>query len=119
MKSYSNSYDIDNSLIRAAGDTHKWTIEEAQEKMEYYRKKLIEVGEKSPKATVYATYMRNLSRYIMGLYAMMTPDELNAIIEKHKQENLNEQVKTAIEDLKKEVEGDEYTEFEEVKDNDE
>ena len=118
MKSYSNTYDIDGSLIRAAGDTHKWTIEEAQEKMEEYRKKLTELDEKDPKAAIYATYMRNLSRYIMGLYAMMTPDELNAIIEKHKQANLNEQVKNAIDDLKKEVEDDEYTEFEEVK-NDE
>jgi hypothetical protein len=102
MNNETNIYDIDGELIRKAGDNHKITVEEASDKIEYYRKKLTEVGEDSPKAVYYATYMRNLSQYIMTLYAKMTPKELSERLEQaKKQENLDQQIKDAIEELKK------------------
>lgn len=119
MKNETNIYDIDNNLIREAGDNHKMTLEEAQNKLEEYRKKLSELPDGDPKQTIYATYMRNLSGYIMNLYATMPAEQLNAIIEKNKAKNLDEQVKKAVEDLKSEVEPketimDEYVNYEEV-----
>lgn len=106
MTNNTNIYDIDGEIIRKAGDNHKWTIEEAKEKMEYYRKKILEVGEESPDAVKYATYMRNLSQYIMAMYAKMTPEELNAVIEKNKAKSTEDQVKKAMEDLAKDLEND-------------
>lgn len=109
MTNNTNIYDIDGELIRKAGDNHEWTIEEAKEKLEYYRKKLTEVGEDSPNAVKYATYMRNLSQYLMAMYAKMTPEQLNAELEKAKQETTDEQVKKAIEELKNSLEDEETT----------
>ena len=122
MTNNSNIYDIDGNLIRSINDTHKWTVKECQDKIEEYRKKILEVGEKNPKSIVYATYMRNLSQYIMMLYANMTAEELNAEIEANKAKIATEEkVKEAIEELKKEVEAeekptvmDEYVQFEEI-----
>lgn len=126
MNTITNIYDIDGEIIRKAGDNHKFTVEEASNKIEYYRKKLEEVGENSPKAVYYATYMRNLSQYIMTLYSKMTPKELSEMVEKaKKQENLNQQIKDALDELKKDLPEDnkepeketvmdEYVDFEEV-----
>lgn len=126
MNTITNIYDIDGEIIRKAGDNHKFTVEEASNKIEYYRKKLEEVGENSPKAVYYATYMRNLSQYIMTLYSKMTPKQLSEMIEKaKKQENLNQQIKDALDELKKDLPEDnkepeketvmdEYVDFEEV-----
>ena len=107
MKNDSNIYDIDGNLIRAIDDDHKMTLKEAQEKIEEYRKKLKKLDEKDPKAVMYATYMRNLSQYIMTLYAKMPAEQLNALIEEHKSKDLKEQVEQAIEDLKSSVETEE------------
>ena len=107
MKNNSNIYDIDGELIRAFDDTHKWSVKEAQEKIEYYRKKIEEVGEDSDKVAVYATYIRNLTKYVWELYAKMTPEQFNAELENaKKQENLQEQIQNAMEELKREVEED-------------
>ena len=108
MKNNSNIYDIDGELIRSFDDTHRFTLEEAQNQMEKYRKKLQEMDEKDPKAVVYATYMRNLSNYIMTLYATMKPEELQARLKA--QDKLNEQVNEAIEQLKADIENDRTTE---------
>lgn len=120
MTNNTNIYDIDGEIIREAGDNHQWTIEEAKEKMEYYRKKLLEVGEDSPNAVKYATYMRNLSQYIMTMYAKMTPEELNAELEwleqKNKKISTEEQIKKAIEDLKKDLEDDDRNTTEDTTD---
>lgn len=116
MTNNTNIYDIDGEIIRKAGDNHQWTIEEAKEKMEYYRKKILEVGEDSPNAVKYATYMRNLSQYIMAMYAKMTPEELNAEIEKNKNASTEEQIKKAIEDLKKDLEDDDRNTTEDTTD---
>ena len=58
MKNNSNIYDVDGELIRAFDDTHKWSIKEAQEKIEEYRKKIEEVGEDSEKAAGSCTFGR-------------------------------------------------------------
>ena len=105
MKNNSNIYDVDGELIRAFDDTHKWSIKEAQEKIEQYRKKIEEVGEDSEKAKVYATYMRNLTRYIWEQYAKMTPEQFNAELESMQKERaIKDQVKEAVDELKKELE---------------
>lgn len=105
MKNNTNIYDVDGELIRAFGDNHKMTIEEAQEKIEQYKKKIEEVGEDSEKAKIYATYMRNLTRYVWEQYAKMTPQQLNdALTAAQKEKSVQEQVENAINELKKEVE---------------
>lgn len=104
----SNIYDIDGEIIRSIDDNHKMTVEEASEKIEKYRQKLLEVGEKDPKAVIYATYMRNLSQYIMNLYSAMTPEQLNAQLAKAK-EDTPKQVKDAIEELQKTLNDDTET----------
>lgn len=40
MKNNTNIYDVDGEIIRAAGDNHRFTIEEAQSKIKYYREKI-------------------------------------------------------------------------------
>lgn len=108
MNNVTNIYDIDGEIIRKAGDDHKWTLDEAKERIEMYRKKLSELPEDDPKAVKYTTYMRNLTQYLMSLYAKMTPEDLNKLIEENKaKNNLNEQVKDAMEQLKKDLEDSE------------
>lgn len=120
MKNETNIYDIDGEIIRAAGDNHKITIDEAQQMMEKYRQKLQEIGENDKKAVIYATYMRNLSNYILTQYSTMTPEEFtSALTAKINEKSDEDSVKKAIDDLKEEVEDkpivmDEYVDFEEV-----
>lgn len=107
MKNNTNIYDIDGELIRSIDDTHKMTVEEAQSRIEYYRQKLQKLDEKDPKAVAYATYMRNLTNYIMTLYASMSPEQLKEQIGQiEKQANVQEQVNKAIEDLKNNINND-------------
>lgn len=111
MKNNSNIYDIDGELIRAFDDTHHWDVKETQEKIKYYEDKIKEVGENSEKAKVYMDYIRNLTKHVWTLYAKMTPEEFNAELQKAKtQDNLQEQVENAINDLKKDLENDGSTE---------
>lgn len=108
MKNESNIYDIDNELIRGIDDTHKWTVKEAQEKIEYYRKKIEEIGENNEKSRIYADYIRNLSKYILGLYSRMTPEELTNELNSQKVEkDTKQQIEDAINELKKEIEDEE------------
>ena len=105
MKNNSNIYDFNGDLIRAFDDTHKWTIEEAQEKIKEYQEKIKEVGEDSKEAIIYATYIRNLTKYIWEQYAKMTPEEFAKHVEIAKKErSTSEQVENAINELKKELE---------------
>lgn len=107
MNNKSNIYDIDGDLIRAIDDTHKFTIEEVQEKIEKYKKKAEELDEKDPKLQTYTTYIRNLQSYLFTLYSTMKPEELNAEIERQKaQKDVNEQIEQAINELKKEIENE-------------
>lgn len=106
MNNNSNIYDIDGELIRHIDDTHKWTVEEVKNKIEYYRKKLQDLAEDDKKAIVYATYMRNLSNYLFILYSQMPAEQLNAEINAAKKAIEAEQVKKAMEDLANEVNND-------------
>lgn len=126
MTNNSNIYDIDGEIIRKIDDDHQWTVEEVKNKIEYYRNKLKDLAEDDKKAVLYATYMRNLSNYLLVLYSKMTPDQLNAEINAAKALTTNEQVKKAMEELQnsldeeekeepKETVMDEYVDFEEVK----
>lgn len=126
MTNNSNIYDIDGEIIRKIDDDHQWTVEEVKNKIEYYRNKLKDLAEDDKKAILYATYMRNLSNYLLVLYSKMTPDQLNAEINAAKALTTNEQVKKAMEELQnsldeeekeepKETVMDEYVDFEEVK----
>jgi gas vesicle protein len=127
MTNNSNIYDIDGEIIRKIDDNHQWTVEEVKNKIEYYRNKLKDLAEDDKKAVLYATYMRNLSNYLLVLYSKMTPDQLNAEINAAKALTTNEQVKKAMEELQdslneeekekeepKETVMDEYVDFEEV-----
>lgn len=113
MKNNSNIYDIDGELIRAFDDTHKFTVKEAQEKAKYYTEKLGQIDENDPKAATYVTYIKNLNRYIMELYAKMSPEELQALLDQKKQESTDAQVEKAINELKKEIENEETNKNEE------
>lgn len=99
MTNNSNIYDIDGEIIRKIDDNHQWTVEEVKNKIEYYRNKLKDLAEDDKKAILYATYMRNLSNYLLVLYSKMTPDQLNAEINAAKALTTNEQVKKAMEEL--------------------
>lgn len=99
MTNNSNIYDIDGEIIRKIDDNHQWTVEEVKNKIEYYRNKLKDLAEDDKKAVLYATYMRNLSNYLLVLYSKMTPDQLNAEINATKALTTNEQVKKAMEEL--------------------
>lgn len=114
MKNNSNIYDIDGKLIRAFNDTDKMTIKEAQERVEYYTKKLEEIEENDPKYTVYTTYIRNLNKYILDTIIAMPVNERNAEIDRMKvQESTDKQIEKAINELKKEIENEEHEENEE------
>lgn len=99
MTNNSNIYDIDGEIIRKIDDNHQWTVEEVKNKIEYYRNKLKDLAEDDKKAVLYATYMRNLSNYLLILYSKMTPDQLNAEINAAKALTTDEQVKKAMEEL--------------------
>ena len=106
MNNNSNIYDIDGNLIRKVDDSHKWTVKEVKDKIEYYRKKLIEIGEKDPKAVIYATYMRNLSNYLFVLYSQMPAEQLNAEIEAAKALSTSDQVQKAMQELANDLNND-------------
>lgn len=69
MNNKTNIYDIDGELIRAAGDNHKFTIDEAQEKLKYYVEKLKQLDKTDNdyvlKLSVYNQYVNNLANYII------------------------------------------------------
>ena len=69
MRNETNIYDIDGDLIRAAGDNHHMTIEEAQERMREYGKKAEEHPEK---ADIYREYIKNLSNYVYNKISAMS-----------------------------------------------
>lgn len=106
MNNNSNIYDIDGEIIRKADDTHKWTVDEVKEKIEYYRKKLQDLAEDDKKAVLYTTYMRNLSNYLFTLYAQMPAEQLQAEINAAKALSTDEQVKKAMEELSNSLEDD-------------
>ena len=116
MKNNSNIYDIDGEILRESGNTEELTLEEAQKRLDSYQKKLNELAEKEPnsqKLSVYNTYIKNLQSYIFNYY-LLHPELM-----KWANKTTQDEIQQAMEDLKKDVEDDEYTEFEEIKDGEE
>lgn len=115
MKNNTNIYDINGELIRSAGDNHKWTIEEAQEKLKKYNE-LVQNLEKSEDPNsdknylVYLNYIRNLSTYILDCYSKMSPEEIQNLISKKNNETTTEEITKAINELKEEVKKEEENE---------
>lgn len=133
MKNYTNIYDIDGELIRAAGDNHKFTVDEIEQMVDKWSKKV----EENPDNKVYKVYLNNLNSWLFNMYNNMSKDEVLArfgkpkdTIEEAKQAATEEEQKSLdelnlkLDDIKqlyeentpKETVMDEYVDFEEVKD---
>lgn len=129
MKNDTNIYDIDGNLIRKAGDTHKFTLEEVEKMVD----DLTEKVKNNPDKEIYRVYLNNAQKWLFNMYNNMNKDELvkrlsvlqNAINDAKTEQNEAEQQKLqeindAVEQLKQECEEkpivmDEYIPFEEVK----
>lgn len=110
MKNNTNIYDIDGEIIRKAGDNHQFTIEEAQERIDKYTKKIEEIDKNDPKIPVYQNYIANLRKYIFNLYSMMTPDQIKSIFESNvTKETTESEINTALNELKEEIEEESTT----------
>lgn len=104
MKNNSNIYDIDGEILRESGNTEELTLEEAQNRLESYQKKLNELAEKEPnsqKLSVYNTYIKNLQSYIFNYY-LLHPELM-----KWMNKTTQDEIQKAMEDLKKDVEEEE------------
>lgn len=107
MQNDTNIYDINDELIREAGDNHKMTIEEAEERIKSYRDKLNDPNETEENRTSYRTYVRNLQNYIANLYANLTKRELYDLLVKRGVNNtVDKQVQKAMENLRREAEAE-------------
>lgn len=106
MKNNSNIYDIDRDLIRSINDTHKWTVEDAQKRIDFYTKKIEELPENDKKIDIYRTYIANLNRYIWKLYSEMSKPELNKYLTLAQNATTEDQIKKAINELKEEIENE-------------
>lgn len=132
MNNVTNIYDIDEELIRTAGDNHEMTIDKAKEQLKKYEEKVKELTETDPnnsKIVIYNNYIKNLASYILTLYTKQS-----ATISMTEQSSMTDQIKKAMDDLRDEFEKeevksqddmmiereesstnmDEYAEFEEV-----
>lgn len=110
MKNYTNIYDIDGELIRAAGDTHEMTLEEAQERARNYQDKLKKLQEQDPtdkRISIYNTYLTNLNSYIWAKYQSMTPEQLREIFKPAPDYTQSEEVQNVMKQLKEELENEE------------
>lgn len=109
----SNIYDIDDKLVFDVNNPHKLTVEEAKNRIEEYKNALNELDENDKKASIYTTYIRNLTAYILTQYSKMSGEELMAEMDKEKAKTTDEKVKQAIDELKKEIESEEQQPLEE------
>lgn len=90
MKNYTNIYDIDGNLIRAAGDNHQFTIEEIEKMVDDMAQKVKD----NPDKEIYKVYLNNLHAWLYNMYNHMDPDDVI--------KRLNS-LQTAIGDAKKEL----------------
>ena len=114
MNNNTNIYDIDGDLLRKSTDKEELTIEEAESRIKKYEEKLNKLAETDPKdhrIAVYNTYIKNLQYYVFNQY-LLHP-ELRPTMPK----TTEDEIKKAMEDLKNEVENEEYVDFEEVKED--
>lgn len=99
MKTETNIYDINGEIIRQAGDNHEFTISEAQERLQHYRKlldaeKLAEEPDKK-KIDTYNIYINNLANYVAYKMTQLSSDELAELI------GVNNLKKTDAEEINK------------------
>ena len=147
MKNYTNIYDVDGNIIRKAGDTHKFTIEEVEKLVDDLTKKVQE----NPENEVYKVYLNNAHKWLYNMYNNMSTKEITeriSALQNNIQEAKNDindaekqqldAISEAMEQLKAEYDReeaggvldteverpvaeptleDEYVEFEEVKDD--
>lgn len=107
MKTETNIYDINGEIIRQAGDNHEFTISEAQERLQHYRKlldaeKLAEEPDKK-KIDTYNIYINNLANYVAYKMTQLSGDELAELI------GVNNLKKTDTEDINKALNDTETT----------
>ena len=128
MKNFSNIYDIDGNIIRKAGDTHKFTIEEVEKLVDDLTKKV----QDNPDNEVYKVYLNNAHKWLYNMYNnMSTKDIMERIsaLQNNIQEAKNDindaekqqldAISEAMDKLKAEYDKEnEYVEFEEVKNDD-
>lgn len=126
MKNNTNIYDIDGELIRKAGDNHEFTIDEAKEKIENYKKKLENLDKNDSKSSIYKTYIDNLQRYIFAQYSNMSSDKLIELFGTQNTKTKEEDVTAALTELENDINEeekpterpktvmDEYVDFEEI-----
>lgn len=72
MKNYTNIYDIDGNLIRAAGDNHKFTLEEVEKLVD----DLTEKVKNNPENKVYKVYLNNAQRWLYNMYNNMSKEDV-------------------------------------------
>lgn len=107
MKTETNIFDINGEIIRQAGDNHEFTISEAQERLQHYRKlldaeKLAEEPDKK-KVDTYNIYIKNLANYVAYKMTQLSNDELAELI------GVNNLKKTDTEDINKALNDTETT----------
>lgn len=123
MKNESNIYDIDGDLLRAAGDNHQWTIEEAKSRIQHYQGKLKELydaenptKEDLQKIKIYESYCKNLMNYSWRILMSMGKDEFTEYLTSQMPEQPDKTTENAVEEalnqLKNDVETRENTEDE-------
>lgn len=101
MKNYTNIYDIDGNLIRKAGDTHKFTIEEVEKMVDDLSEKL----KNDPDNKVYKVYLSNATKYLYNLYNTMKPEDVLARLST---------ISNTIDEAKKELSEAESAQLDEV-----
>ena len=105
MKNNTNIYDIDDELIRKAGDNHEFTIQEVQEKLKHYRERLEEEQQREDadprRIASYNTYIRNLSNYLAIKISQLSSNEIADLIRVNNlKKTTTEEVEKALNDTK-------------------
>lgn len=72
MKNFSNIYDIDGNIIRKAGDTHRFTIEEVEKLVDDLTKKV----QDNPDNEVYKVYLDNAHKWLYNMYNNMSTKDI-------------------------------------------
>lgn len=115
MKNDTNIYDIDGELLRAAGDNHVWSIEEAKERVQHYQDKLKDLyaaenpsKEDLQKIKIYETYCKNLMNYEWKMLMSMDKDHFTEYLASQTPDHTNEttqnEVEKALTELKDDIE---------------
>ena len=100
MNNTTNIYDVDGTIVREAGNNEPWTIEQVQEKIDYYKNKLEEVDKTDTRARYYEIYIHNLTKHLAKLM-MEQP------IIAPQQPTTEEQVEQVMNELQNELENEE------------